>query len=473
MLYGNRYQFRLYDELLIKEKQMHIEDMVLEAAKALYPHIKPEHRVLIICGKGNNGADGLALASLLKTNVSVFLLENTDEGSYSYQYYYHQVENLNIPIYTYDFMLDVLLNECDCVVDGIFGTGFSGELSLRLDTIVSKINASNLKIISIDVPSGLDCDLGTVTNNAIQATCTISFMASKVGYLNPSSKQYTGKVIVEDILYDEQVASEVQFFKMLEEDYLKSLLKSRDYHGYKGTYGALSCSVGSTTYPGAALLSIGAALNTGCGFVKFNGNDDLKSLLIPKYPEVVYGKDFKLVDAYLFGCGKGWNPTTTNELAELIQNASQPILIDADGINCLSEHLDLLEIKKAPIILTPHVGEIKRLMNGDPLMSAIKFAKKYQVIVVLKGAYTIVTDGKQSYMLAYGHKAMAVAGMGDCLAGIISSLLAQHYAPISAALLGVYIHSLCGTKLSKNHYSVLPSRLIETISEVMNEIENS
>lgn len=472
MLYGTTQQFQLYDKLLIEKKNWKIQQMVLEAAKALYRHIPTTKQILICSGKGNNGADGLALAYLLKKNVSVYLFCQEEQLSLSGKYYLEKIKEHCIPLITSKDEFLCALEKSDVVVDGIFGTGFKGSLPIDLMSIIQTINNSNKEVISIDIPSGLDANLGTIENGAIEATKTITFMTSKVGFLNPESWIYTGEIIVEDILHDDDLHQEVLFSELLEEKRICQLLKSRLYNGYKGSYGLVECRVGSKKYPGAAMLSVGAALHTGCGFVRFINEDFIQSYLINKYPEVIYTDSSKTADAILFGCGKGWNSQTKDELIQLISNQAQPILIDADGLNCLSEHINLLESKKGPIILTPHVGEMERLMPGNPTLAAIELARKYQAIVVLKGPKTMVCDGKRCVRIPSGNKAMAVAGMGDCLAGMIASLLAQHYHPFDACVLGCYLHGKCGDELAKTNYTVLTSKLIEIIPKVMNKIEN-
>lgn len=473
MMYGNVKQFQLYDQLLIQEKQFQIEDMVLEAAKALYKHIDSSKKTVILCGHGNNGADGLALGLLLKINVSLYFVGDINKASPATLHYLSQLEQTSIPV---NFDLNQLffeMDDSDIIVDAIFGTGFKGSLADDMKNVVEYINLNkaNKTVISVDIPSGMNGDLGTVDSLAVMANKTITFMANKIGFLNPESKLFTGNVFVENILYHEDLYKRVGFTKMLEENEICSLLKTRLYNGYKGTYGKLHCLVGSEQYPGAALLSVGAALHTGCGFVSYHGPDFIKTQILLKYPEVIFQNHSDSASAILFGCGKGWNTQTYSELADLVKNSSVPLLIDADGINCLSENVELLDHHISEIVLTPHIGEMKRLWEGDSVLSAIDFARKYNVVVVLKGANTMITDGKKHVRIPSGNKAMAVAGMGDCLSGIIASLLAQHYDVFDACCLGVYIHGLCGNQIALNNYTVLPSNLIYYISNVMNDIE--
>jgi len=466
MIYGSAKQFQRYDQLLIDEHHWCIEDMVFEAAKALYKHIDTKKKILIICGKGNNGADGLALSTLIKKNVVVYLLD--DNLSQSSKHYLELALSLEIPIKKDFFEWKQDLCDSEVVVDAIFGTGFKGKLPQNIANIIQDINdTKNKTIISVDIPSGLDADFGTQLNGAIQADFTISFMAKKLGFLNSEALPFIGRVIVENILHDDHLKWKVGFSKLLLKEEIEPLLKHRLYNGYKGTYGLLSCYVGSENYPGAALLSIGSALHTGCGLVHFSGEASLQQLIVSKYPEVICKKDVPSCQAILFGCGKGWNDDTKNDLINLINNSTCPILIDADGINCLSENIELLKTKKAPVIITPHIGEMKRLMEGDSTLSAIQFARNYNVIVVLKGPKTFITDGNRFVRIPAGNKAMAVAGMGDCLAGIIASLLAQSYDPFEAAILGTYIHGYSGDIIADLAYTVLPSQLIKIIPETM------
>lgn len=473
MYYANAKQFQLYDSILLNKKGYQIEEMVYEAASALYKHIPKNKKMIILCGKGNNGADGMALASLIKEDVIVYYLEDPSLGNKASSYYLQIVSNLNIPI---KFTLDELykdLENSDVIIDAIFGTGFKGALNEYYLSVVNLINQfhDSKQIVSIDIPTGVICDTGDVINDAIMAHHTITFMANKIGFLNPDCHSYIGQVIVENILFHQDVFDEVGFSLLQDNTYLDCLIKKRIYFGHKGTYGKVCCNVGSSQYPGAAVLSVGAALHTGCGFVSYTGNDFVRNILIQQFPEIVYQNDYYHANAILFGCGKGWTENTKQELRALITNSEVPLLIDADGINCLSENKEILLNKKAPIIVTPHPKEMERLSKGDSVLASISFARQYNVIVVLKGASTLITDGKKHIRIASGDRAMAVAGMGDCLSGIIASLLAQGYEPFNACLLGVYIHGLCGSKLSKSNYTVLPSRLIQEIPIVMKDIE--
>ena len=188
-------------------------------------------------------------------------------------------------------------------------------------------------------------------------------------------------------------------------------------------------------------------------------------------------EDFEKYNAILIGCGLGLSIDSYRYVIDVFSLSHQPLVIDADALTILSSNLDLLKNQERDIILTPHMGEFKRLCdvdnNDDMLFVAKEFARKHQVVLVLKGPYTIVTDGQEAYRVFAGNKAMATGGMGDVLAGMITSLLGQGYAALNAAVLGVYIHGYAGDRIAEKHYTVIPSVLIERIPQSMNEIKKS
>ena len=250
-------------------------------------------------------------------------------------------------------------------------------------------------------------------------------------------------------------------------------IRKRSYDGHKGTYGKSFLICGSDSYQGAALLSTSACVHTGCGITCLCSNENVLNAASIYVPEAIHTTNIDNISSYqsiLIGCGL---EDGEQMLKLILQLTSQPLVIDASSLNDLSKHLHWLNHQNRTIILTPHIGEFKRLCpDADDLtMSAIEFAKKHHVIVVLKGPNTLVTDGVHSYRNTTGNGSMAIGGCGDVLSGIMVSLLAQGYSGLDAAKMAVYLHGYIGDEIAKEEYSVLPSKIITRIPKAMKQLE--
>ena len=260
------------------------------------------------------------------------------------------------------------------------------------------------------------------------------------------------------------------------------MLKERKYDGYKNYYGVDLLVAGSAQYKGAALLATKGAVASGAGIVHLSSAKEVVDIMPLYLPEAIseirpgsYSREMlKKFDAICIGPGLGLDMDAYHCFIDVIENSSCPLIIDADGLTILSNNLELLDRQQRPIILTPHLGEFKRLcdFSGDDQLTevAINFAKEHHCILVLKGPHTLVTDGKHSYKNASGNKAMAVGGMGDTLAGMMTAFLGGHYQAIEAAILAVYIHGFTGDLIARDHYTVLPEELSKMIPHAMSLI---
>lgn len=292
---------------------------------------------------------------------------------------------------------------------------------------------------------------------------------------------YTGEIAVE-LLEVKDLRRELKLAKLVNPLRIKHHLKPRDYYGHKGVYGKILHITGCDHYRGAALLSARAAVYTGSGIVcVYSSNKviDALSTTIPECTSLIRNDvlDINLFDKYdaiLIGSGLGLNEQSEQYVIDVLKNATCPLVIDGDALTIVSKHLDLLKDFKHSVILTPHHGEFKRLCDYEDELDMIEkvnqFALEYEVIVVLKGPNTIITDGKEIYRNITANKAMATAGMGDVLAGMISSFVGQGYSSKNAAILGTYIHGSCGDVIAENSYTVIPSKMINLIPKVMYKI---
>lgn len=387
------------------------------------------------------------------------------------------------------------INGADVVADGIFGTGFHGQLDEEISAFLAAgINAYR---IAVDVPSGGNCATGEISGGTFAADETVAFGALKTGMTQYPLKEYCGKINIADI----GIPGEAYIIPDGEREY--SLLDSRSLMGfpekrgpstYKNEFGRVLAITGSSRMRGAAAFSVLGALRSGVGLVCAATCEDCVNTLSMLAPEATflplecddYGyilydsnkrlleAEMKQADAILLGCGMGVTADTLEITRFVMENANCPIIIDADGINCIASDIDILLKKKTDIILTPHPGEMARLtgrtsadINRNRFSSAADFAEKYGVTVVLKGAGTVIADSYCTAVNATGNPGMSKGGSGDVLAGIIASLAAQGYDTFDAARFAVYVHGLAGDIAAENygHEAMLPRDIVDALSD--------
>lgn len=488
MYIGSQQLMKEYDQALLDSGYSIIE-LVNEASNCLLKHFRNLNHVCLVCGTGNNGADGYSLAEklfILGKDVYVVVVGNVEKFSEAANYYYERLAKRGVPhdLINEDNFTKVIAKMATYYVigDAMFGFGLNGTPRGIYGAIIKEINNFNDKeVIAIDIPTGLDCNSGKPYESVIKADKTISLTAFKNGFLNPDSQEYTGEVFVEK-LDCKDFSEEVGLFKLIELDDVKKIIKERKFDGHKGDYGRVLSITGCSRYKGAALLNTKASVYCGSGVVTLMSDQDVNNALAIACPEatsLVRGEsllkeDLEKYQSILIGCGLGLE--NEKYLFDVLNNSDQPLVIDADGLTMLSNHMGLLENNERTIVLTPHMGEMNRLEeidHQDLLKYVNNFAKRYNVILVLKGPYTMISDGKHSYRIHSGNKAMSVGGMGDTLAGMINSFLGQGYEPIEAVILAVYLHGYIGDDLAQDHYSVIPSELIELIPSAMNKLLKS
>ena len=481
-------QLKRYDQALLDEGYT-IEQLVDMASDCLLKHFQTYQKIMIVSGPGNNGADGISLGIKLfqmgKT-VSIYLVGNHDNLSKANRYYLEQAYDLNINVeYVDDQILDYFdeqIDEYEVVVDALFGFGLHSDLRGYVLSMVNMINNHyDVDVISIDIPTGLNPDTGKPYNSCICAYKTITLTAMKLAFLNTDSQMYTGDVVLE-LLDAKNLHEDLSLAKIVDDKWAKYHLKSRVFDGYKGIYGKILHVTGCNHYIGAALLAAKAAVYTGSGIVNVCSTDHVIQSLSIFCPEAtsslrqrtISEKVFNDKSAVLIGRGLGLNDDAFEMVINALKNIDKPFVIDGDALTILSQNPELLKNHTAPWILTPHHGEFKRFVQFDDIASmidqAIRFARENHVILVLKGPNTFITDGYEAYRNSTGNKAMSTAGMGDVLAGMISSLLGQGYSAKNAAILGVYLHGLCGDELSQTQYTAVSHQIIDLIPQKMLDI---
>lgn len=465
-------------------------------------------RVLVLCGKGKNGGDGFVIARALweaGCKVTVMLVCGEPKAADAIEMF-NLVQAAGIEVIRYENNLTLLrpyLDSAEIIVEAIFGTGFTGSLDHSTSILAQAVNAAKGKTVSIDVPAGADCDKATVTGTAFKADMTIAISAYKSIHIIKPCNKYCGKLAVADIgITDEDFRSidSVTCFTLNMGD-CKKMLPVRKPVSNKGTYGHALCVCGSMKMTGAAYLSVSGALRTGTGLVTAAFPKNAYSALAPKFVEPLLLplesnaegtltpaslKEIlsasKRATAVLAGCGIGFNKDTTELIRGLIREIKIPLILDADGINALSTNIDILKEAQAPVIITPHPGEMSRLCGksvpeilANPIATAYEFAKSRNVTVVLKTANTVVCspDSENIYINTTGNAGLARGGSGDLLAGIAVSLLAQGMSPFNAAVCAVYLHGLAADAVAQktSMRGMLPSDVLECLPGLFSKFE--
>ncbi len=433
-------------------------------------------KIAVLCGNGNNGGDGFVVAEYFYahgadvTIITPLGAPKTEDAIY----YCSKASHIKTA--------DTFEDRYDIIVDAIFGIGLNKPLSDELCSLFEQINLSPAIKIAIDIPSGIEADTGKILGAAIDADLTVTFIALKLCFLLPAGSDFCGEVVVADIGV-EPIDKTYDIIK-------KPVFPKRRHNSHKGTFGTAFLICGSYGMAGAAILAARAALRSGVGIAKCLLCEGIYAPFTAAVPEAVcipisqaltgslkYSADISEfiegASALLFGCGVSQNGDTLKILSDIIEKSAIPTVIDADGINLLSLHIDLLKKSKAPIILTPHPAEMARLcgctvkeIEADRIGKARHFATLYNCVLVLKGANTIVaTPNGEIAININGNTGMATGGSGDVLAGILVSLLAQGFSIAEAAKAAVFLHGEAGDKAAarKGERAMLPSDIIEEL----------
>jgi NAD(P)H-hydrate epimerase len=449
---------------------------------------EPEGKeVLIFCGRGNNGGDGFVVGrylSELGAQVKFFLTAKKGEVKGDAKINLNKAVDLDLPIF--EIRSEYAIPEqikADLVVDALFGTGFEDEIKGYTKTIVERINASSIPVLAVDIASGLHADSGTFAGPCIKADRTATMALPKIGHFFFPGKEMSGKVSVIDIGVPPHVVGEEQItLNLVTPEEVREMIPKRPGDAYKGSCGRVVLIAGSTGMTGAAVLASLSCLRAGAGMSILGTPSTLNPILEIKLTEVMthplpdvrkkgvlalrgLGEIRELLkwgDCCAIGPGLGQHHETLELVKRLVSKLKIPAVIDADGLNALAKDVSILKECKAPLILTPHIGELSRL-NGAPASEiakdkvkyACEFAQEYNCVLVFKGAPTIISEpGGQTYVNPTGNPGMATAGSGDVLTGIMVGLLAQKLMlekekdvkdiMLESALAGVYIHGLTG-----------------------------
>jgi len=428
----------------------------------------------IICGTGNNGGDGLALARILSKgafHVEVYIVRHSTKSSEDFLINEKRLKESKIPVYDIHTINDTpQFLENDFVIDAIFGTGLSKPVSGLAAQVIERINQSSSTIIAIDLPSGLFADQHTDGDAIVHAAYTLSFQVPKLAFMFSENEKCVGDWHVLDINLDEKFIQQIDSAKeYITQSSIKPMLKERAKFSHKGNYGHAVIVAGGYGKIGAAVLATRACLRTGaglttvhipkCGYEIIQGTVPEAMVNVDSGEEAIHDElrveHLKGVTAIGVGPGIGKESATKQVLKNLLSTIKTPdkkssLVLDADALNILSEKKELLSHLPPGTILTPHPKEFTRL-SGEAKNDfeqhelQIQFSQKHKVWVVLKGQCTCITSPEgHAYFNSTGNAGMAKGGSGDILTGMITSLLAQGYNSYQAAVLGVYLHGLAG-----------------------------
>lgn len=448
-------------------------------------------RALVVCGSGNNGGDGFAVARLLaekgrKADLLFVGKETSLSGECNVQK--RIAENLGIPIFT-----EFPEKPYSVVIDAVFGVGLCREITGSYRDVIGKMNQMDAYKVAVDIPSGICSATGKVLGTAFRADLTVSMECEKIGCALFPGKEYAGDVVPVPIgigtgLFDKE---EKICFTYEKKD-LPELLPERKQNSHKGSFGKVLMVTGSKGMAGAAFLAAKAAYTVGAGLVQIYTHEENRISLQQLLPEAIVScyetfdeEQLKgllaWADVVCVGCGLGTGETSRQLLEGVLEHVQTPCVIDADGLNLLSRQPGLLKQIKTPVILTPHMMEMSRLTGlgikeiAEERMDVLdKFTEYYPVVCVLKDSRTVVSEKeRKKFVNLAGNSAMAKAGSGDVLAGVITGFMAQKMPAYESAALGVYVHACGGDEAREcmGGYSVLAGDLIRGIGTCMKKAE--
>lgn len=495
-----------------------IPSMVLmeRAAWAVVCEIKKRasvHKnVWSLCGTGNNGADGVAAARMLFLDgyrTQIILAGEEEKGTREFAAQLSVARKLGIPVTSWR---DVKDQSCDVLIDAVFGVGLSRSIEGDYRRCLERIKALSAPpglTVAVDIPSGIHSDTGAVMGIALKADITVTFGWEKWGTLLYPGRSYAGEVVIDSVGFPGQALEAVCSREKEDPGRAKTceradlfMLPERKAYSNKGTFGKVLVVAGSENMCGAAYLSGLAAYRTGAGLVKILTVEENRTILQNLLPEAilsVYRKEqltegregrsvflamieeqMKWADVVVLGPGLGKESYVEYLVEDILASAYVPVIIDADGINAIAVHPYLTNYFTENIILTPHLGEMSRLtgqsieaIQADLPRAAGEYAERYGITCVLKDAATVAAvKGAYPYINSSGCSAMAKAGSGDVLTGVIAGLIAIGMEQEAAVYMGVYLHGLAGEKAAeKGSHGLLAAELADAVAIVMGEAE--
>ncbi|MBI2890790.1 MAG: NAD(P)H-hydrate dehydratase [Nitrospirae bacterium] len=460
-------------------------------------------RIAVVCGKGNNGGDGFVVARLTAgagARAAVVLIPPAGEISGDARTNLRRWKSARGRVLPLGSAARREIEGSDLVVDAVFGTGLSQPVRGDYGTAIEWINASGKPVVSVDIPSGVNGSTGEIMGDGVRASITVALGLPKRGHVVGPGASRTGRLEVVDIgLPPASLAQESSDEELITWDEVRQLLPSRRFESHKGDFGHLLLVGGSRSKVGAIVLAARAALRSGAGLVTaaVPGAADTSfhaavaeamSIGLAEKDGCVSREAADTVirsagerSAVALGPGLGWNEETEAFVAAVVPRIEAPCVIDADGLNAIARRLDLVKSRKGETVLTPHPGEMSRLLGrpvaevqGDRVGTARALASESGAVSVLKGARTVVVAPQgRSFFNPTGNPGMATGGTGDVLTGMIGALLAQGLNAVDAARAGVYLHGLAGDTVvvACGQTALIASDMIDVLPEVFLALE--
>lgn len=460
-------------------------------------------KIAIFCGKGNNGGDGLAIARHLFNmgfEVEVFLVFGSDfSGDALINYDILEKMGVHITELTDASPLEYYISVSDLTVDAVFGTGVHGEIDGIAYDVIGAINTYSKKILSVDIPSGINSDSGEVCKIAVRADVTVTFAAYKVGMFLYPGADYMGKIVTSDISIPKYIIDECRVeIEAVDKALAKKLMPVRKNNSHKGDYGKIFIVGGSLGMSGAVTLAANAALKCGAGLVTVGIPDCLNGVMEVKVTEAMtlplpsengaltedalprILEQMRTSDVLLIGPGMGRSEQTQSLVCEILLKSQIPTIVDADALFAVAENIDILSSCGCNLIFTPHEAEFARLLalpvgdvSRDRLSLAKEFATDNGVTLVLKGHHTIVTSpAGMQFVNTSGNSGMATGGSGDTLAGMLAAFASVSEDETDAATAAVYTHGLAGDFAAKKlgEISLTAGDICDNIHEAITDI---
>jgi NAD(P)H-hydrate epimerase len=458
--------------------------------------------IAVICGKGNNGGDGYVAARLLLEDgyrVMCFSLCDMDalsgEAKIALEEFIASKGNVLVASDPAD-LAD--LKNCVLIIDAVLGNGIKGDPRPHCGAMIEEINKSGVQVFAVDIPSGLDADSGVPGKPCISAAYTITMGYPKTGMYFYPGRKLCGHIIIQELNYPEDCIAGVKNLLLPELADLRKKLPSRIPDGSKTEHGSALLFCGSRSYPGSAALASSAALRTGCGMVHLCVPESVSAIMASKLTETIIHTLYETRDgsvaysaldqivqlehnmsALCIGPGLTHESQVITLVKDLVRSVTVPVLLDADGINAYKGNPSPLKERTCKLIMTPHKQEWARLFGPLPekpaeiIETVRNTAAEYRCTLLLKGNPTLIADCDGAvYLLPFGNSALAKAGTGDVLSGIIVSLMAMGASTTDAALLGAYIQGESATSKSihMSEYSVIATDIIDEIPAIMKRL---
>lgn len=488
-------QTRAADTFTIENEPISSIDLMERASRAFIEKFVawfgPGSMIHVVCGVGNNGGDGFAIARLLVEkgySVKTSLITYAEKLSEDCKINFDRLGQSNINVVK---SIDEFEVSGEVVIDAIFGSGLNRPVTGLACEVIQKINKASVYVVSVDIPSGLFADQINLEGEVVEADCTISFQRPKLTFLIPESGKFVGAWYAVDIGLDEAfLRGQQTHFYLVEGHDIAAILPERKKFQHKGNFGRVQVFSGSHGKIGAALLCSKAVLRSGAGLLTTHIPQSGYEIMQVGLPEAMVtvdeginyiksGNVLSNTDVVCIGPGIGTESTTARWLDNILENTALPMVLDADALNVIAQDPRLMNLIPPGSVLTPHMGEFHRLFGEcesglERIEKMRSVALERKLVILLKGAHSTIAlpDGRVVFN-STGNAGMATAGSGDVLSGIITGLLAQRADSGDAAMAGVYLHGLAGDLAEKKvgKMSLMASDLLNELPEAINNVQ--